>query len=135
MIMLMPTIDRYVTAAPWTVDAEAKLVDAHALMRAHRVRHVPVLDGDALVGILSERDVYLLQSVASVAPEMRVREAMNAPVYAVPSGTALDVVASRMSEHKYGSAVLVGSDGAIAGIFTTVDACRALAELLQRAVG
>jgi acetoin utilization protein AcuB len=34
-----------------------------------------------------------------------------------------------MAEHKYGSAIVV-QNGQVVGVFTTVDACRALSELL-----
>lgn len=134
--MLMPPIDRYVTRAPWTIDADSTLANAHDVMHAHQVRHLPVMADDKLVGIVSERDLYLLRAIAGVnMHETRVREAMNAPVYTVASGTPLDQVVAEMSEHKYGSVVVLGANAAIGGIFTTVDACRVLAELVQRAVG
>ncbi len=37
----------------------------------------------------------------------------------------------RMAEEKYGCAVIQGENGSVEGIFTTVDACRALRELLE----
>lgn len=132
--MLMPVIDRYLTRGPWTTEASATLADAHELMRAHHIRHLPVIDHGKLVGIVSERDIHLLRAAAGVdVHETRVREAMSEPVYAVKLGMPLDEVVATMSEHKYGSAVVFGLDGNVAGIFTTVDACTALAELLQRA--
>lgn len=51
-------------------------------------------------------------------------------VYAVDPNTSLDVVAEALAEHKYGSAVVL-QNGKVVGIFTTNDACRALAELLH----
>src|SRR6187402_1654561 len=35
----------------------SKLVDVLGIMADHRVRHVPILDGERLVGIISDRDV------------------------------------------------------------------------------
>jgi acetoin utilization protein AcuB len=49
--------------------------------------------------------------------------------YAVSPNTPLDEVATTKAEQKYGSALVVQNEH-IVGIFTTVDACRALAELL-----
>ncbi|HET9627668.1 MAG TPA: CBS domain-containing protein [Kofleriaceae bacterium] len=133
-IMMMPSIDRYMTRQPWTTSAQSSLADAHELMHAHQIRHLPVLDAGALVGVMSERDIHLLRSIAGVSlHETRVREAMSEPVYVVAPSAALDQVVATMSEHKYGSAVVVDAHGAVAGIFTTVDACSALSELLQRA--
>jgi acetoin utilization protein AcuB len=134
--MLMPSIDRYMTRQPWTTSSQATLAEAHELMRARQIRHLPVVDDGALVGLVSERDLHLLRAIASVSlHETRVHEAMTEPVYAVAPGAALDEVVATMSEHKYGSAVILHADGTVAGIFTTVDACRALSELLPRAVG
>jgi acetoin utilization protein AcuB len=134
--MLMPSIDRYMTRQPWTIRSQATLADAHELMRAHQIRHLPVVDDGALVGLVSERDLHLLRAIAGVSlHETRVHEAMTEPAYAVAPGAVLDEVVANMSDHKYGSAVVVHADGSVAGIFTTVDACRAMSELLQRAVG
>jgi len=44
--------------------------------------------------------------------------------------TGLDEVVSTMAEHKYGAAVIL-QNGKVVGMFTTVDACRALSELLH----
>jgi acetoin utilization protein AcuB len=35
-------------------------------MAAHRVRHLPVLEGERLVGVVSERDLYLLETLRGV---------------------------------------------------------------------
>jgi len=132
--MLMPTIDRYMTRQPWTTNAQTTLADAYDLMRARRVRHLPVIDDGKLVGIVSERDLNLLRAIAGVSlHETRVREAMTEPVYVADPGAPLDEVVAKMSERKYGSTVVVRADGTVAGIFTTVDACSALSEVLQRA--
>ena len=129
----MPQIARYMTHQPWTISPRGTLRDAHALMREHDIRHLPVVDDGKLVGIVSERDLGMLESLG-VRRGAPVREAMSEPVYAVGAAEAIDVVARTMSEHKYGSAVVMTRDGAVEGIFTMIDACRALAELLERAV-
>jgi acetoin utilization protein AcuB len=49
----------------------------------------------------------------------------------VTSDAPVDEVAQIMSEKKYGSVIVMGRDG-IEGIFTAVDACRVLAEILQQ---
>jgi universal stress protein A len=43
--------------APVTIGSDAKLDEAHALMRDHRVRHLPVVDDGRLVGMLSSADL------------------------------------------------------------------------------
>jgi CBS domain-containing protein len=53
--------------------------------------------------------------------------------FAIPGQTALDEVVAMMADHKLGSAIVIDAYG-VAGIFTSVDACRACAEVLRRAL-
>ena len=55
----MPAVSQYMTKQPWTIDRYASLAQAHALMREHRLRHLPVLDRHELVGIVSVGDLHL----------------------------------------------------------------------------
>ena len=57
--MLMPTVSRYMTRQPWTISSQSSLSDAHAVMREHAIRHLPVIDDGKLVGIVSDRDLRL----------------------------------------------------------------------------
>jgi len=132
--MLMPSVSRYMTAQPWTIDRAASLRDAQQLMREHQIRHLPVLDDGELVGVVSERDIGLVEARAGVDPgKTPIGDAMVERPFIVTSDAALDEVATIMSERKYGSVIVMGHDG-VEGIFTAVDACRVLAEVLQRVV-
>ena len=103
---------------------------AHAMMREHQIRHLPVLRGDQLVGLVSLRDLHLLEALDDVDPDkVRVSEAMTDEPYAVEVGTPLREVALNMGAHKWGSAVVLDG-GKVVGVFTTIDAMRALANLL-----
>ena len=124
--MLIPPIGRYMTKQPWTIESHELLSRADAVMREHRVRHLPVVDNGELVGIVSDRDLWMFQS-ESAQRASRVRNAMNEFVFAVTTNAP-------MSERKLGSAVILTDRGAVEGIFTVVDACRALAEILDRTV-
>jgi acetoin utilization protein AcuB len=133
MSMLMPPISRYMTRQPCTIRKSARLPEARGLMRAHGVRHLPVVDDGKVVGVVSERDLYLLERLVGGDPETTVEDAMTSNVFSVTSDDALDTVVETMAEHKYGSAVIVDHGGEVAGIFTTVDGMRVLADVLQRA--
>lgn len=123
------------TKQPWTIGRQASLAEAHRLMREHAIRHLPVTDGDRLIGIVSQGDLHLLETIAEFPLEsVEVAEAMTPNPYIVPGDTALDEVVEIMADKKYGSAIVMGRDG-VEGIFTTVDACRAFADVLQRSVG
>ena len=130
--MLMPPVSHYMTAQPWTIERDASLREADQLMRAHQIRHLPILEDGRLVGVVSERDLRLLEAGAGVnAATTHVDKAMIERPFVVTGDTALDEVVTIMSEHKYGSVIVMGREG-VEGIFTSVDAGRVLAEVLQR---
>jgi len=97
------------------------------------VRHLPVLEGGQIVGLLSERDLFLVETLPGVNPtDVRVEEAMVESVYTATPETPVAQVIETMIERKLGSAVIMENDK-VAGVFTTVDALRALLEKLQEA--
>ena len=78
-------------------------------MVQHQVRHLPVLDSGRVVGQLSERDLFLVESVPNVNPtEVRVEEAMVQDVFTVEPETPVGEVVETMIERKLGSAVVWG---------------------------
>lgn len=50
-------VSELMTCSPATVGPEATMKDCMALMKSRRIRHLPVMDGDALVGMVTVRDV------------------------------------------------------------------------------
>jgi CBS domain-containing protein len=56
-------ISTVMTPAPRTMAAEATAYEAALLIAQHGIRHVPVMDGDRLVGVVTERDLFALQRV------------------------------------------------------------------------
>ncbi len=130
----MPPISQYMTRQPWTIRANATMTQAHELMREHKIRHVPVLEGGTLVGVVSQRDLHLIETLPDCDPDqVAVEEAMTQEVYTVGPDDPVDDVVERMSDSKYGSAIVVNPRGAVEGIFTSVDALRLLADVLRRA--
>jgi acetoin utilization protein AcuB len=128
--MAAPTVERFMTHSPHTIGDEQPLSVAHRLMRQHRIRHLPVLHGGKLVGIVSQRDLHFIETLANVDPEkVTVGDAMSTDTYAIGPRTPLRKVAEEMADHRYGSAVVVANDRVI-GILTTVDGMRALSTLL-----
>jgi len=123
-------ITNYMTHSPLSIGQEQTLAHAHRLMREHTIRHLPVLHGGKLVGLISDRDLHLIETLRDVDPEnVLVEEAMTTSVYSVSPQAHLDAVVGQMAEQKYGCAVVM-DQGRVVGMFTTIDAMRALAELV-----
>lgn len=130
--MARQTVQKHMTLSPQVVSSRHTLAQAHQLMRERNIRHLPVVDDGRLVGVVSQRDLYLLQTLNGLDPATeRVEEAMSREPFAVKPDAPLDEVALAMAERKYGSAVVV-DQGVVVGLFTTVDALRALAVVLRR---
>lgn len=122
----MTTVSEHMTPSPFTIGNDQPLARAHALMAEHKIRHLPVLHGGKLVGIVSMGDLHLLETLGKVdLAGATVDEAMTPEPYVVPPDARLRDVAAEMAKHKYGTAI-VAREGKVVGIFTTVDALRAL---------
>lgn len=124
-------ISRYMTISPHSIGAEQSLARVREMMQKHGIRHLPVLHGGKLQGMISDRDVRLVESLVDGNSQLiTVSDAMTPDVYAVGPDAPLDEVVEEMGTKKYGSVVVM--DGAhVVGIFTTVDACLVLAEVLR----
>jgi acetoin utilization protein AcuB len=120
------SVENFMTPNPHCIGVEQTLSSAHERMRAFGVRHLPVLDGGKLVGILSQRDLFFVETLRDVDPaKVSVAEAMTADVYSVSPEKAVGEVAAKMVERKFGCAVVVRGQH-VAGIFTTSDALRVI---------
>ena len=130
MTKTIPTIQKFMSTTPHSIGRDQHLSDAHKMMKEYKIRHLPVLEGGALVGMLTERDCALIESFdGGTASKLRVDDAMSTEVYSVSPDAKLDEVVREMASKRYGSAVVV-QNAHVVGIFTTVDVCRSLAELL-----
>lgn len=128
-----PRIKKYMSTDVQTIGDEQPMSVAHRLMRERKIHHLPVLHAGKLIGVVTDRDLRLLESVQETEPvKVAVSEAMTADVYTVGPDAQLDEVVGAMAASKCGSAVVV-DHGQIVGIFTTVDACSVFADLLAAA--
>lgn len=123
------TVQNFMSSIPRTIGVEQSLKTAIDMMQENRIRHLPVLQGKKLVGVLTDRDIAVAKSFQGSA-ELRVEGIMMPMTYSVRPDTPLDIVCSHMAEHKLGSAIVQTSTGEVIGIFTTNDALRALSEIV-----
>ena len=76
-------------------------------MRDNRVRHLPVVDGGRVVGVLSQRDILIMESLPGVNPtEVRVEEAMVRDVFTVGPEAPVGEVIETMIDRKLGSTIV-----------------------------
>lgn len=101
-------------------------------MGKHKIRHLPVLQGGALVGVISDRDVQVISSISQLDPScILVEDAMSQAPYTVLGDAPVFEVARVMADRKLGSAVVLDAHDKVIGVFTTTDGMRVLAEVLD----
>jgi acetoin utilization protein AcuB len=123
----------------FTVTPETTLPEALRLTGQRGVRHLPVLDGDRLVGILSDRD--LRRTMASPATSLeahelncpldrlRVGEIMTRTLITIGRMFPIEAAACLMVQEKIG-ALPVTDDGRLVGLVTETDVNEAEANAL-----
>ena len=133
----IPLLKTEMTPFPWWVDIDEPLLAARELMRKHKVRHLPVKAEGKLVSVITDRDLkFALDPDLGLPPResLRVRDVCVYTAFIVDIDSRLDDVLETMAERKIGSA-LVTRDGKLVGIFTSPDACRALARMIRELRG
>jgi acetoin utilization protein AcuB len=122
----IPTIGSVMTPFPHVVQVDDSLPVATALMVEHAVRHLPVKEGNRLVGLLTDRDLKRAVDPELGLPpreELFVRDVFIPEPYVVDAATPLDEVLEQLASQHIGSA-LVTKKERLVGIFTAMDACR-----------
>lgn len=126
----VPRVSDYMTANPHFIGLHHSLAEAYALMRQHDIRHLPVLAGEKLVGLLTESDSRTMDLLRRLdLAQITVEEAMKPVPFAVTADARLDEVAREMAAMKCDAAVVL-RDARLIGVFTATDALRALVNVL-----
>ncbi len=129
----MPQVIAMMTPFPYSIDLDHTAAEARAMMDTKGFRHLPVTSAGRLCGILTDRDLRGApagDAGTSPASPLLVRDLYRDEPYVVEADAPLDEVATAMAEQHIGSAI-VTKDGKLVGMFTTTDACRALARVLR----
>lgn len=129
----MPPIAAAMTPFPHFVESDATINTVESCMKEHKIRHLPVQDAGEVVGIVSQRDLQRLVHPSLPPPDkerIHARDVMLRDPYVTEVNTPLDEVLEVMVQRRLGSVVVV-KHGKLAGIFSTVDACRLLAHVLE----
>jgi acetoin utilization protein AcuB len=127
------SLRRYMTASPHTIDSSATYAEAGRRMHEHHIRHLPVMDGEALVGIVNDEHVAFIGALKGAYPDsVRIDEVSGPRPYVVAPDTDLQQVARELIENKQSAAVILDK-GRVVGVFTLIDALRALIDLAAEA--
>ncbi len=118
-----------------TVGPETTAAEALALCRGARIRHLPVLEGGRLVGIISDRDLRSATPAlgdpdrVAALERIRVSDEMALGVQTASPEDPIEHAATEMYERKIGCLPVVDGDELV-GIVTSSDVMNALVRLL-----
>lgn len=119
----LPQLKTAMTPFPYSVDVSASMEEARAVLASHDFHHLPVTRDGHVCGIVHAEDL----AGTDAAP---VHAHYRADAFVVDIETPLAEVLEAMLERHVDAAVVM-RHGKLAGVFTTTDACRAFAALLN----
>ena len=132
-------VSKRMTRDPVAVSPGQSLAEALRLTREHRIRHLPVVEGGELVGIVSDRDIRLAmpsplaagdaESTARVS-ETPVSAIMAREVITIGPWDAVEDAARLLHRHRIGALPVVDAHGRLLGILSETDVLDAFVELL-----
>lgn len=124
-------VEEFTTPDPLTATEDTSVDELSRLMKDHDVRHIPILHGETVVGIVSDRDLRVVAALGIGEKSLvRAGDLMARNPVTVAAQTTLDQVAFEMSRKKIGS-VIVNEGDRFFGIFTVTDALNALIEIMR----
>ncbi|MBX6422720.1 CBS domain-containing protein [Thermosulfurimonas sp. F29] len=110
-----------------TVSPEESLEEAVRLMERHAIRHLPVTEGDRLLGFLTESTIRQYTRPGELSRPVREVMIQN-PITVSPEAT-IDEAARIIYRHKIGGLPVV-EKGRLVGIITITDLLEAFIELM-----
>jgi CBS domain-containing protein len=102
-----------------TIDASATLLQAAELMREANVGMLPVMQGDVLRGIVTDRDLVVRAMTRDIRPsEAAVEECLSEPPRCAEPDWSLDEAMEEMGRQQVGRLPIVDPGGRVIGVVT-----------------
>lgn len=122
-----------------SIDLDQPLSDAYRALKGAPYHHIPVLDGDRPVGMLSSTDVLkLVYDVEGSSDKMltsmldhqfTIEDAMTAELVTLRESATVHDAAELLADGRRHSVLVIDADGSLVGIVTTTDLVRYLRDL------
>ena len=113
------------TSNPKTVSGNQTVVDAARIMKQEDAGIVPIVDGDKLVGVLTDRDIAIKVVAEGKDPQsVKVTELASRDLVTVDPQQDLDEALRLMARHQVRRLPVVEEDGRLVGILAQADVAR-----------
>lgn len=111
-------IHTIMTHSPITLTGQHTVADVNLLFRNHRIHHIPVVDGDKLVGLVTSYDLW--NKTQGESDDLKVANVMNKQIVKISSNDKIGTAAELFLDNRF-HALPVVDDGKLVGIVTTFD--------------
>jgi CBS domain-containing protein len=115
------TIREAMTSSPTTVEPGTTAREAAGLMQSKDVGSLPVVEGDRLVGVITDRDLALRLVGEGRSADTPVGELASKDVVTIDPQQGLDEAARLMAEHQLRRLPVCEEDGKLVGILAQAD--------------
>jgi len=121
----MRKIKELMTVRPRTVKTGDSIVDAAKLMKGEDAGIAPIVDGDRLVGVVTDRDIAVRVVAEGRDPQTtKVEEIASANLVTIDPQQELDEALRLMAHHQVRRLPVVEEDGRLVGILAQADVAR-----------
>jgi CBS domain-containing protein len=118
-------IREVMSSNPSAIEADSSVADAAKLMRDDDVGLAPVVEGDRLVGTLTDRDITVRVVAEGKDPQStKVREVASTDLVTVDPEQDLDEAVRLMAQHQVRRLPVVEEDGRLVGVVAQADVAR-----------
>ena len=119
------SIKDVMTSNPCTVDADKSVAYAAKMMRDEDVGLAPIVEGDKLIGMLTDRDIAIRVVAEGRNPDhVTVREVASQQVVKIDPQQDLDEALRIMAKHQVRRLPVVEEDGRLVGVVAQADVAR-----------
>jgi CBS domain-containing protein len=115
------TIQETMTPNPATVEPTATAQEAARIMKSEDIGSLPIVEGDKLVGVITDRDIAIRIVAEGRSPDTTVGEIASKEVVTVDPQQSLEEAARLMAEHQVRRLPVVEEDGRLVGILAQAD--------------
>ena len=119
------SIKDVMTSNPCTIDAGKSVAYAAKMMREEDVGLAPIVEGDKLIGMLTDRDIAIRVVAEGRNPDqVKVADVASKQVVTIDSQQDLEEALRIMAKHQVRRLAVVEEDGKLVGVVAQADVAR-----------
>jgi CBS domain-containing protein len=119
------TIQDAMTSNPTTIASSTTVQEAAQMMKSEDVGSLPIVDGDRLVGMITDRDIAIRAIAEGKGTDISVGDIASKDIVTIDPQQSLEEAARLMAEHQLRRLPVCEEDGRLVGILAQADVAAA----------